>query len=196
MRIGLDIDGTLSNFAELRLAYGQIFNAFTKDKRRLRNPKAMWTQDFFGWSDEEDEQFWAENQDKILNSAPPRPLAKEMVEKLKQDGHQIILLTARNNRFHEEIQEWTRKWLLQNQFSYDELRFDCLQKGEICQDLKIDVFLDDERDNCVATAKAGVKTCIFNEIYNQDFDEKKWGIERVFSWPYFYELVSEELKNE
>ena len=57
---------------------------------------------------------------------------------------------------------------------------------------KIDLFIDDNNDNCRAVHKAGVETLQFGTL----FTKKLKNIERVESWQDVYTFVQNKVKNE
>ena len=60
MNIGIDIDDTLTNSHENRLAYGQKFDYEKLNGKNLINPYGRDTIEIFNWSEKNDFRLWFE----------------------------------------------------------------------------------------------------------------------------------------
>ena len=96
MNIGIDIDNVISNFNEA------LKEEFLKHDKELRNtgivnPNLHMTKGMFDWSEDEIWGFYLENIERIAKSLEVKPGAKEYIDKLKEDGHMIVIITGRDN---------------------------------------------------------------------------------------------------
>ena len=187
MNIGIDIDDTICKTGELLGAYALQFEL----ERGFVMPENFAFQhnveQMFGWTQDD----WLEFKDKYLDlvhlKVQPKPLAKEVIDELKNDGHTIKIITA---RYHEtpNSERITRQWLKDQGINHDGLIFDCQEKEIGCRKESIDVFIDDNKENCLAVADAGIKTFIFDALWNQDFTDSR--VKRVHVWPQFYQQIA------
>ena len=70
MKIGIDIDGVLTNYLKYAVEKGSKYCEIN-GVGSLINPNAIDTVDMFGWSEETDLNFWLENIfDYAINNSP------------------------------------------------------------------------------------------------------------------------------
>lgn len=110
---------------------------------------------------EELKHFLGDIQEEITNNAIPRPGAVEAINKLKEEGHEIYIITARDNEFHEYPYMLSKNWLDNNNIEYDKLIVNARGKASVCKNEKIDIFIDDQLNNCLEVSKEGIKTIRF-----------------------------------
>jgi len=63
----------------------------------------------------------------------------------------------------------------------------CDDKGKLCKDLDIDVFIDNTYEHIEAAESYGIDSILFNTIYNQDID----GVKRMYEWKEIYDYIKE-----
>lgn len=170
MRIGIDIDNTITDIEEQlnEAAYnyakqlGKEITEADRDKKieDKKNDGNIYKKRY-NFSYEELKYFLGNVQEEITNNAVPRPGAIEVIKKLKEEGHEIYIITARDNEFHKDPYMLSKVWLDKNNIEYDKLIVNVRQKGPVCKNEKIDVFIDDQLNNCLEVSKEGIKTIRF-----------------------------------
>lgn len=187
MRIGIDIDNVISNFNEV------LFNEYVKHDKELRNNgvinKNEYIRGMFDWSEEEENLFYYNNIDRIAKSLNVIEGAKEYIEKLKQDGHIIYIITGRDNGEYSDPYNMTKDWLSKNEVYYDKLIFtdtyNKQSKADECIENNIDIMIDDSvslSSNCI---DRGIMTLLMDTPYNRYKD-----ITRVHNWEEIYEFIT------
>ena len=63
----------------------------------------------------------------------------------------------------------------------------CDDKGKLCKDLDVNVFIDNTYEHIEATEAYGIDSILFNTIYNQDID----GVKRMYGWEEIYDYIKE-----
>ena len=111
--------------------------------------------------------------------------------KLKEEGHEIIFITARNPQEFVEPYKISYDFLKVNKVPYDKLLVNIQRKDQQCLAEGIDVFIDDNNDNCRAVHKVGVDTLQFGTL----FTKKLKNIERVESWQEVYNYIQNKANN-
>ena len=112
MNIGIDLDGVLTNFNEFCINYGTKF-ASEIGKGKIINPKGYESIEIFSWNKQTDLEFWEKYNLKYATEEEPRIFAKEVLNKLKEDGHKIYIITARASEFADiEAKEKMQKFLV------------------------------------------------------------------------------------
>ena len=171
MRIGIDIDDTLTDVKKELLEAGRKYaeslgkeikvDKTFEDKSNNGNE---W-QEKFGFTYDELKYFLKDIQEGITNKAKPRENVVEVINKLKNDGNEIIIITARDSEFHDDPYQYSKDWLDKNKICFDKLVVNARDKKIACMQEKIDIFIDDSESNCLNVKKAGIKTIrVCNEI--------------------------------
>lgn len=185
MRIGLDIDDTIADTYEIIFVYALEYtlNKLQREvKLNFNNVRHHdYTNYMFGWTQKESDDFWDIYFDDIVRNVKPFTLASEVLRQLKDDGHEIIFITA---RYGENAQKFTEEWLEKNNFVYDKVLVDVKEKGKVAQEENIDVFMDDSLLQCEDVYKYGIKSFLMNTRTNRDLETGE--ITRVYTWPDFY----------
>ncbi|MEG1494909.1 MAG: hypothetical protein RR047_00415 [Bacilli bacterium] len=167
MRIGIDIDGVLTDIAKYEIDLGTKY--FCNQQVSIVDSKAYFTKDMFNITKEMDNQFWASIIYDYIESEPPRKFASEIIKKLKNLGHEIYLITARSselNMSQEEIQSLTLTWLKENDIYYDKIIFSPEDKLEVCLDNKIDLMIEDKPEN-IKDISSKIPVIVFDSNYNE-----------------------------
>lgn len=163
MRIGIDIDDTLTDIKEeleaAALHYAKELGKETKevddteDKEKNRN---SWQQRYH-FTYEELKYFLKDIQEGITQKAKPREGVVETIKKLRKEGNEIYIVTARCSEFHEDPYQLSKDWLEKNEIEYDKLIVNAREKASVCKQEKIELFIDDQLENCRKVAREGIK---------------------------------------
>ena len=125
MRIGVDLDGVLNDVAEWHFACGSKF-CLENNISRGFNANGYYMEEQFYLTAEENREFWRQYIFDLLISIPQRPYASEVIHRLRQAGHKIIILSARDNQYltnqYEGMMDYyVKSWLAKNNIEYDDL---------------------------------------------------------------------------
>lgn len=194
MRIGIDIDDTIADTYEVAFAYAQKYTINELGRSgKLHDfvtENHFYTKNIHNWSDEEEENFWHEHYGEIIKKVKPLTFAVETINKLKAEGNEIIIITARWPEINCDVQAITLEWLKLHNIQYDEIVMNAQDKGIVASDKKIDLFIDDAFKNCMDVANAGIKTYIIETRTNKGLNAEN--ISRVYSWPDIYNRIKKE----
>ena len=187
MNIGIDIDDTIMDtFDHVMPCVAEYFNASLEDlkKRNISYPNLPKE-----WKEKEIE-FSKKYYDNVVPSTPIKPDASKYLKKIKQLGHTIIIISARDNRLYTDAYKTTYEQLKSNNVVYDKL-FCTFDKAEKCKEEKVDLFIDDSIDNCKKINGMGIPVLLFNSKCNANIDTN---FKRVTSWKQVYQLIKEMKK--
>ena len=184
MRIGIDIDNTLTEVQdklnkaafEYAIQLGKNIDNYDNPMENIKNNRDTYKKKF-QFTYEELKYFLKEIQENITNNATPRENAKEVIDKLKEDGHEIYIITARDSDFHDDPYKLSKDWLDKNKIYYDKLIVNAREKSSVCKIEKIDLFIDDQLNNCLSVANVGIKTIMITDKlydYNEIMQLKNW----------------------
>ena len=190
MRIGIDIDGVLTDIEQWKLDVGGKF--FSKFNKSVLNKDGYEITKIFNVSDELDSQFWNEYLYEYVTKEPSRKYASEVIKKLKDDGNEIYIVTARyltdrNNEDGEKMRKIVVNWLVEQKIDYDEIIFSPEDKKENCKKYNIDIMIEDKVDN-INKISSIIPVICFHAGYNNECKGKN--IYRVYNWYDIYNLIN------
>lgn len=186
MRIGIDIDDTMTDTFDYLIPYVSEFFKIDIDYLIKNNISyTTFTDDMKKRKTEFEKKYY----DLVIPNTPFKKEVSEYIKKIKNLGHEIIIITARDNSTYKDAYKMTTDALRSNGIIYDKLICN-RNKTKICKDEKIDLFIDDSTVNCDAVNKLGIKTLLFNSKGNIDIQTN---LDRVGSWNELYNLIKDKL---
>lgn len=194
MRIGIDIDGVLTNIEQFVLDYISKYCVENNIEYNISDMNYEYSKTF-NISREIELEFWNTYLEKYAVNEKARPFASEVINKLKEEGNEIYIITARwlSNRDDDvgkNMREMVKKWLAENKIVYDKLVFSKAEKEKKSQEIienKIDLMIEDSPNNINELSKIIPVIC-YNAQYNKDCSENK--IIRCYSWYDIYNKIS------
>ena len=113
MRIAIDVDDTITNSYDVIFdLLGKVYN---KDSDKLKADGVTYYDvmaDNVNFPDYD--KFTANNFDAIMPNVPLKKDAKEVINKLHEEGHQIIIMTARSDKEYSNPYVITYLYLVKN----------------------------------------------------------------------------------
>lgn len=193
MRIGIDIDDTIADTYEVMFAYAQHYTINELGRTgKIQNEVSshhFYAEIMHHWNKEEAENFWNQYYEKI-QYVKPFTLAVEVLQKLKAEGNEIILITARYPASHFDIKKVTLEWLKTNNIPYDEIEIIREGKAQVALGKKVDLFIDDSFKNCTEVANVGIKSYLMDTRTNKGLSAEN--VTRVYSWSDIYDRIKKE----
>lgn len=193
MRIGIDIDGVLTNIEQFILDYISKYCVENNIDYTIGEFDYNFSKTF-EITEEQEEDFWFKNLEAYAVNEKARPFAEEVIDKLRQDGHEIYIITARwlTNRDDEtgrKMRDMVVNWLTENKIFYDELIFSKASKERKRQEIiehKIDLMIEDSPSNINELSNVVPVIC-YNAGYNKNCTGDK--IIRCYSWYDIYDKI-------
>jgi len=199
MRIGIDIDGVLTDVQQYTVDYFTRYCVQNNIEYNIGESDYELTKTF-NVGKEIDDDFWYEHIFSYAENQPARAFAPEVIKKLKKEGHEIYIITARwlsgkNDETGERMRNAVEKWLHDNDINYDKLIFSKLKeyderKIENCVSNKIDLMIEDSPQNITELSTVCPVIC-FDNSYNKEVEGNN--IYRCYSWYDIYNLVNKVL---
>lgn len=117
-----------------------------------------------------------------VKNAKPMLGAAEIIHKLRKDGHKIILITARGNKYFPGTRVANEKALKDAVVEWDLIVYDSADKVEACRENGVEIFVDDSPRNCMEVRRElGIPVIGFeSEITREGLREA--GIKSVDNW--------------
>jgi 5'(3')-deoxyribonucleotidase len=114
--------------------------------------------------------------------------AVEAIARLK-DSYKMVIISARPYSIKQQTQDW-----LESHFpkSFKTIEFVGspkwgegyqASKGNMLEELRVDILIDDRLDHCETAAGQGVKAIVFGDYLWNKSDELPSGVTRAANWP-------------
>jgi len=182
MRIAIDIDDTITNTWKSIIPAACEY--FKIDEQLLRNNGKAYNE-AIGCTLDEWYTFARKKFESIVPYLDLKENAVNVINKLKEDGHEIIILTARGSNDYKNPYQISYDYLTNKGILFDKLIVDGHDKGIICKKEKIDLLIDDSIKKCKGTTDYGIDVLLFDALHNKECNEFK----RVYNWNEVYEYI-------
>ena len=151
MRIGIDIDDTLVGTSE----------SFDKV---IKKHKINFSKKFKDKLTSEEWDFICNNYlEEILMGAVIKEGAKEVINYLSSLGCELIIITARSNKYCDVIEKRTLEFIRDENLKFDEMYFNQQKKSDLAKKLKIDLMIDDNIDVYNNMKNDGIDCILFGD---------------------------------
>jgi uncharacterized HAD superfamily protein len=126
------------------------------------------------------------------------PGAKDSISSLENGEHKIFFITSRPEREREKTKKFLEKNFPKNNFELHlsgERWGKLKSKGEICEELCVEVMVEDNEHYALDCAKRGIKTFLVDRPWNKEY-EKHENIIRVENWEEIMEVLNKFIYGE
>lgn len=185
LTIGIDIDDTITNSNRVVRYY---INKYSKDKELIANVEGVIRGNYVS---EGTKTFYRKHSELIGNKIKVKKNAREVIKKLHDEGHKIIIVTARDNNYYTDAYKFSYEYLTKNGIVFDKLITAQPYKKEICIKEKIDIMIDDAVDTVDSIHEVGIKTILFDSSINKN---KKTKSKRLNNWKDIYNYIQKNKK--
>ena len=182
MRIGIDIDNTITNTRETIRAYLERYALARRLPYRF-DPSKYTLEEAVSWEPGDLEMFIQLHLGNIYRDVTPKPGAVEVIRDLHSNNY-IALITSRNRR-NGNIREVTLEWLACNQVEYDQLimndtdNMHHFSKLAVCLENDIQVMIEDH-DGLALELSGSIPVILFDHPYNNHLQADN--IVRIQDW--------------
>ncbi len=98
----------------------------------------------FDWTNEQALEWYKTYGDKMALHFPVKGNSVEIINKLFDAGHTIVIATARSTDWHVEPYNVTLKWFKKVGLKFSKIYIGRTDKDEVCKEVNADVFVDDD----------------------------------------------------
>ena len=184
MKIGIDLDGVVLNTEVLWSTYAELYDCIELNKNSVINTEEPHIQKRYDWKKEDEDKFWDKYAD--MTEFDIVPGAKQVINLLKEEGHELIVITARGAISKQH--EIAAQKLEDEGIQFDKYYWKQKEKLDICQLENIDVMIDDNYHICEAIREAGIPVIYFNALYRKHLEEKD-DLKEVYNWGEAYRAI-------
>ncbi len=193
MKIGLDIDGVILDSENVFRASAELYDLLELHKNGVVNPKGFRNSERYDWNANEISGF-REKFVELTKKSMLMPNAKEVLQLLKKDGHELIIITARGLTI-KGMKEAGEERLNDFNLTFNKYFWCVEDKTAICKQESIDIMIDDKSSICNDTAQNKIKTLYFRDVNREKLEENEY-LKEVNNWGeiyrYIYNLSMEE----
>lgn len=188
MRIGIDIDNTITDTLPILKQYCKRYNDEVVKRNLAMNEKGFATINLYDWTQKEESIFCDKYLEEVVLQATIKEGADKVIKKLKEEGNTIYIITARLKHHFKKPYEVTEKFLKEKGIVYDELMVGITDKKQVCIEKQIDILLDDEPQNINSVSKI-IPVIAFEALHNEECNGNN--IIKVKTWDEAYEVIKE-----
>ena len=187
MRIGIDIDNTICDtgtYLEKKIYEWDKFN--NRETKLTSNYKNIYQK--FAYDLKEKERFDNIYVPIMQVEANAIRDTDKVINNLKKEGHQIYIISYRGKFQYENALEVTKMWLKKNNIPYDEIIVEEWDKGKVCKENNIDIFIDDEPVHLKQVKEQGVDVIMYSTKYNSYCND----FNCIDNWNDIYSYIQEK----
>ena len=167
MRIGIDMDDTITNSWECLLPYySRMFNI---PEDVLRKSKPYYNSVAHLITLEEYFEMMTPIYDSVIPNVTLKDNVKATIDALYELGHQVFFITARG-RGHTDPYKDTKDYLDRYHIKYEKIITNAENKAKACKEEHIDLFIDDSPRHAKEVSELGIKVLMPETYYNKDVE--------------------------
>jgi len=186
MNIGIDIDNTITDTLPILKKYCKKYNDNFVKRNLQMHEDGFTSYNLYDWTKEENLDFCINYLEEAVSQATVKENAREIIQKLKNEGHIINIISSRALPMFKTPYETTEKFLHKNGILYDNLLVGKVEKKSSCIENKLDILIEDEPQYINQMAEF-MTVIAFNEPYNQQCIGDN--IIRVNDWNEIYNVI-------
>jgi len=189
MKIGIDIDGVILDSEREFRVKSELYDVIKLKRNSIIDNKELKVQARYSWNEQELYNFVNQEFMKVSRECNFMPGAIEIINMLKQEGHELIIITARG-QIIKEMQPVAEERFKERNLAFDKYYWAIEDKLEICKKENIDVMIDDYYETCKNTSDAKIRTLYFREYPNYELKENEY-LKEVHNWGEIYRYIYE-----
>ena len=120
------------------------------------------------------------------------PGAKDVIEMLKRDGHELIIISARGGTI-KEMRAAAEEIFEREGLSFDETYWQREDKLETAKEAKIDIMIDDTDKVCRHLSSNQIRCLYFRDKNMKKLEENEY-LTEVANWGEVYRIITETSK--
>ena len=187
MKIGIDIDGVILDYQRVLNTYGDLYDFIELKKDGIVSKNELYLRKKYNWTDEERMDFVNKYFLKLSKQTPLIPGAKDVINMLKNEGNELIIISARGGMI-EEMKNVAINKFEKEGLSFDKYYWKQEDKLDVAKKEKIDVMIDDSYDVCKKLSSNGIKTIYFREKNMKKLEENE-NLNEVSNWGEIYRYI-------
>lgn len=190
MKIGIDLDGVVFDSEKEFRVYSELYDLLDLKQNSKVDNKELKFQDRFRWKQKEINGFLNKYHKQIIVESNFMPGVKKVLQLLKQDGHSLILITARGGMNKDMIKITEERLKNAKMDIFDKYYWATENKDEVCVKENIDIMIDDFNEKCESIANKKIKTIYLKDAPSYDLKEDEY-LKVLYNWGEIYRYIKE-----
>ncbi len=192
MRIGIDLDGVVIDSETSFRTYEEIFAIENLNGDKIVDREEPKFQSRYNWTKEQEDEFVNKYLLKAASESNLMSGFKAVYERLKAQGHEFVVITARGGYF-KEMKDDALRVINDNDIHFDKFYWHINDKLELCQKEKVDIMIDDDWRIIKRLSENGIKTLYFRDTNLKKMPENDY-IKEVNNWGDIYREILNMMK--
>ena len=188
MKIGIDVDGVILDFERVLKAYGDLYDFIELKKGGIINRHENYLRNRYDWTEEERMNFVNKYFLKLSKQTNLIPGAKEVINMLKKEGNEFIVISARGGTV-EKMKDVAIEKFEEEEISFDKYYWKQEDKLEVAQKENIDIMIDDSYDVCKKLSENKIKTIYFRDKEMKKLEQNEY-LKEVSNWGEIYRIIN------
>ena len=189
MKIGIDIDGVILDYERVLKTYGDLYDFIELKKNGIINRNEHYLRNRYNWTEEERMNFVNKYFLKLSKQTNLIPGAKDVINMLKKEGNDLIIISARGGMV-EEMKDVAIQKFNEEGISFNKYYWKQDDKLKVAQKEHIDFMIDDSYDVCKKLSTNGIKTIYFRDKEMKKLEQNKY-LKEVSNWGEIYRYIKE-----
>lgn len=170
MKIGIDIDDTLTDTKSLQKVYWGEY--VQNHKSNIYDKNIPDNINHFG--DPYIDEFWNLYRERLF-FPNIKEYASDIIKQLRRDKHIIYIITSRHKSDYKNLINDLENMFKTNDIEYDKIVTDVKDKGLFLAKNDIDILIDDDIRHCKSVINYGKSAILFNNLPNyNDYMTDDW----------------------
>ena len=188
MKIGLDLDGVVLDTETQFRNEAELYDILKLNRNSTKDQSAQWAQDRYKWADDEKNEFIEKYLIEGTKKSHIMPGAKEVIELLKKDGHELVVITARGHDI-PVMKKLAQEMLEKENITFDKYYWETPEKVETAKKENIDLMVEDSLSNCMKLSKENIKSIYLRDSNMKPANDKN--IKECYIWGEVYRYIRE-----
>ena len=187
MKIGIDIDGVILDYERILKTYGDLYDFIELKKDGIVNRNEHYLRNGYNWTEEERMDFVNRYFLELSKITPLVPGAKTIINMLKKEGNELIIISARGGMI-EEMKDVALEKFEEENLTFNKYNWKQEDKLEVAKRENIDVMIDDSYDVCKKLSSNGIRTIYFRDKEMKLLEQNEY-LKEVSNWGEIYRYI-------
>lgn len=192
MRIGIDLDGVVYDTEKDFRIYQELYDIYILKNNTKKDENEIKMEERFDWSQEITTDFFDRYVGPIIREANYMPGAKMILKMLKEEGHELIIVSARGEKYTNLIPVTEERLKKDGMFDlFDKHFYSVGDKAKVCKEENIDIMIDDSNHVCKNTSENKIETIYLKDAPSCEMKENKY-LKVLYNWGEIYRYIREK----
>lgn len=188
MKIGIDVDGVILDYERMLKTYSELYDFIELKKDGMVNRNEHYIRNRYSWTAEERLNFIDKYFVELTKKTSFVPGANDVIKMLKNDGHELIVISARGINAGEAMKDEVIKKFNEEGLVFDKYYWKQEDKLEVAKKEKIDIMIDDYYEVCKKLSQNKIKTIYFRDKEMKKLEQNEY-LKEVSNWGEIYRII-------